>query len=371
MEALPTAAFYARPFYWRAALAALAVLAAPGVSATTPSPIYGVDENCRIAALEPAPRNDDVDWSGDCEAGIATGPGKLTWYDAAKKRYTLSATLVRGKVQGQGELTTDEGVYTGTFERGLPHGTGFWRYKSGAMYEGELVAGKREGKGIYLSRDRSRYTGEWKNDKRNGWGEATFARGGSYSGQWQDDVFHGHGKIVYAGAGHTYEGKFESGRIAGTAAPLAESGSYPIYRKGIGQWDPIAVGFLPPDASWDLLTEAQKNMWRRGYPALEPGDDPPYPLKGTREAYTAVAKINKALHLAEGDLRIYVVVGADGEAKSAKVYEKPKLVEYGGKLDTMIQYMTAVMMLDRYKPAMCRGKPCEMVYPVFYRFSVE
>lgn len=367
MEALPTAAFCARSSYWRAALAALAVLAAPGVSATTPSPIYGVDENCRIAALEPAPRNDDVDWSGDCEAGIATGPGKLTWYDAAKKRYMLSATLVRGKVQGQGELTTDEGVYTGTFQRGLPHGTGFWRYKSGAMYEGELVAGKREGKGIYLSRDRSQYTGEWKDDKRNGWGEATFSLGGSYNGQWQDDVFQGHGKIVYAGAGHTYEGKFASGRIAGTAAPVIEYGSFPVFSEGFGYPRPIFTDFVPPDASWEMLTEAQKNSLRALYEALEPGDEPPYPLKGTREVLTAVSRINSEA-LTEGNLRIAVLVGADGKAKSAKVTEKPTFSQ-SAKIDTMVKYVVAVMMLDNYKPAMCRGKPCEMFYPVCYRLG--
>jgi len=321
---------------------------------------------CRIALLDSAPRHGAVRWTGACDDGFAAGHGELEWRNDKGKRHRLKATLVRGEVQGEGELKTSEFTYIGTFLRGVPHGSGFFTYKSGTMYEGGVVNGKHEGKGIFVGTDRSEYTGEWKNDKEHGWGQITYGRGGSYSGQWQDGNRHGLGRIVYAGSGRTFEGRFENDLIAGTSPPVKQEMTDSVYYNGA----PTIINYLPLDASWDQLTDAQKNVVRGIYPALEAGDDPPYPVHGSRGLMTTVAELNSAAGKAHGYLRVYALIGADGKARQVKVYEKPVLDEMRN-VDRLVTYIAQRMMQETYKPAMCQGTPCEMIYSLFFSFSRE
>lgn len=350
------------------AAAASSAIAAPAKApARADLPGYTGFDDCRIAPLEPAPRNDAVEWSGACEGSFAVGKGELDWKDEKKNRYRLKATLVRGEVQGEGELKTAEYTYIGTFRRGVPHGAGFFTYKRGNMYEGGVVDGKHEGKGISIHPDRTEYTGEWKNGKWHGWGEIKYGLGGSYSGQWQEGKRHGHGRIVYTGSGRSYEGKFENDLVAGTA-PLVEE---PVKaRLQSRSRTPTLTGYLPFDAGWEDLTEPQKNVARGMYPALEAGDDPPYPAKGTRELFEAVEKLNNKAGAAEGFLRVHALIGADGKAKQVNVYEKPTLNDKEDA-ERLVKYIASLLMMGSYKPAMCQGKPCEMVYPLLFDFSQD
>ncbi|XYJ10541.1 MORN repeat-containing protein [Telluria sp. B2] len=331
--------------------------------------IYFGKHNCRIAALEPAPRYDTVDWNGACEDGFAVGQGELKWNDGKKKdRYRLKATLVRGEVQGEGELKTADYTYIGTLRRGVPHGKGFFTYKSGMQYEGDVVAGQREGKGIAVETDRSEYAGEWKDGRPHGWGEMKYAEGGSYSGQWQQGKRHGRGKLVYAGSGRTFEGEFANDLIVGAEAQEFDTLRYAFLRED--RDNRTTNGGIPLNQPWEALTQAQKNIVRSRYPALARGDDPPYPSKGPFEFLKAIAALNRDAGAAEGTLRMAVLVGADGKAKRADVFEKPSL---GDPKDDqkLVKRIASILMLTPYKPAMCQGEPCEMVYPVLNEFIVK
>jgi hypothetical protein len=57
----------------------------------------------------------------------------------------LETAQVSGFATTQDE---DGGVYEGTFQDGLQHGTGTYRLPNGYEYTGEWVAGKIEGRGI-------------------------------------------------------------------------------------------------------------------------------------------------------------------------------------------------------------------------------
>lgn len=343
---------------------ATAAPANPSVRADLPG--YTGFDDCRIAPLEPAPRNEVVEWNGACEGGFAVGKGELDWKDEKKNRYRLKAKLVRGEVQGEGELKTAGYTYIGTFLRGMPHGTGFFTYKSGNMYEGGVAHGEQDGKGIFVWMSRSEYVGEWKDGKRQGWGEMKYAEGGSYSGQWHLNKWHGKGELVHAGSGRKFEGRFEDGRIAGSAQPAIDDEKYALLHK---DRTPSLTSSVPLDASWEQLTETQKNGVRETYAALEQGDDPPYPVKGRRQVFEAVVKLNRMTGAAEGNLTIYVLVGADGKAKHATIFEKPVLRD-AEDVEKLVKNVAGVMMLDTYKPAMCQGKPCEMVYPINYVFDI-
>lgn len=343
------------------ALSAALLAAVPAVAA---EPLG--EPNCRIAPLQPAPINGAVSWKGACVDGFASGKGVLAWRSGRFDKYSIDATLVRGAVSGEAILKAPDYTYTGSLQDGVPHGQGFFEYAGNkGWYEGEVAAGRRHGQGIQLGVDRARYTGGWVDDKRHGQGEAGFSTGGSYTGQWKNDKFDGQGKIVYAGAGHTHEGLFREGRVAGLAEPKTEKERYAIREPAAGtHLGRTAVdAYLPPGAGWDALSDAQKNTVRANYPALEAGDEPPFPARGEGPLFKAVSLINDTLGAETGYLGVNVLVGKDGQAIRVTTYGQPS--------PELVKAVSNLVLIERYKPALCRGEPCEMIYPVRFNFSVD
>jgi len=280
--------------------------------------------------------------------------------------HSIEGTFVRGEVSGSGVRTMPHATYTGTFKGIAPHGRGTVDYRARpTRYEGELVDGNFHGKGELTSIDGSRYSGEFREGKRNGWGEQVFATGGSYTGQWKDGQFHGQGRIVYAGSGRSYEGLFENGRIAGLAAPETASESYTVKQTSFWTNKPIGEvhAYLPAQAAWDELTPAQKNTMRSQYPALETGDDPPFPAKGQQAMFDAVQRINKSFGLVEGKLLVHVVVGKDGKPVRVNAYTQLK--------QEFVEAISEFFMSQKYKPARCQGQACQMVYQVNFDFKLD
>ena len=353
----------------RRPLLPLVILAAfsLAVPAAAVEPSWPGAAHCRIAPLQPAPRDGEVNWKGACVDGYASGKGVLAGRSDQRDNYSIEATLVRGDIAGEAVLKTPEYTYTGTLKSGLPHGQGYFEYAGGkGWYEGEVVAGLPHGQGIRLKLDRSRHTGEWIAGKRNGWGEATFSNGGSYTGAWKDDKFDGQGKIVYAGSGRIYEGLFRDGRVAGLPEPEVAEGNYAIRAKAAGSralMEDRVKGYVPLNAGWDELTPAQQNKVRSGYPALEAGDEPPFPAKGERALFDAVAQINNALGVVEGVLGVHVLIGKDGKPLTVTTYGAPD--------PRLVRAVSNLMVLQEYKPARCQGAPCEMVYGLKFMFSVS
>ena len=343
----------------RPSLALLAALGAPVLAA---EPAWLGEADCRVAPLRSAPQ--DARWKGGCLDGYASGKGVLAW-SGERGNYSIEATFVRGEATGSAVMKTPGYTYAGTLQAGVPHGQGFFTWLPPiGWYEGEVANGRPHGKGEKLDTNRSQYAGEWAEGRRNGYGEAVFTTGGSYKGQWKDDKFHGQGTIVYAGSGRSYEGLFENGRVAGLPEPEVASGRYAIKEASVGSHIPKdrVVGNLPLHAGWDELTPEQKNKMRANYQALEAGDDPPFPARGEGPLFDAVRRINTALGVVDGPLTVHVLVGKDG---------KPlKVTTYGVPSPEMVRAMSHLFMLQQYKPAVCRGEPCEMVYPVNFSFSV-
>lgn len=332
------------------------------------APVWYGDPNCRIAEIVPHPQGGFVKWSGACKDGYADGKGALEWSVWRAGDYKVEAVLVHGEISGGATMTGDFGTYIGTFRRGNPDGQGYFKYASGKLYEGGVVQGKREGAGIFIELDRSRYEGQWKNDERNGYGKQAYALGGSYEGEWKDDKFDGKGVVVHAGSGRRDEALFKEGRVAGSAPAVpAEQGRYSLNsdepRTGSHIAEHAATGYGPLDATWEQLTPGQQNLVKSFYQTLDDGDDPPYPLHGTRKLYADIIKLRhiKKFRGVEGRLLMYVRVGKDG---------KPQSVTGFGKLDPeFVRYAGSVLMLQEFKPASCHGEPCEMNYPINFSFE--
>ena len=324
------------------------------------------EPDCRIAPLERVPPNATVSWSGQCLDGHASGKGVLGWRSEKFEKYSIEATLARGEPVGEAILKTPHYTYTGTLKAGVPHGQGFFEYADNkGWYEGQVAAGIPHGKGIRLAVDRSRYAGEWVLGERSGWGEASFSTGGSYAGAWQHDVFHGQGKMVYAGSGRSYEGLFEDGRVAGVAPRELATGRYAIKEARMGTQirKEAAVGSLPPHANWNALTEPQRNTMRAHYPALEAGDDPPFPTQGQGHLLEMLTRVNDNAGVENGFLAVNVLIGKDGKAKNVTTYGEPS--------KELVRAVSHLVVDQEYKPAFCQGTPCEMVYPIRINITVE
>jgi len=304
-------------------------------------------------------------WSGACKDGLADGPGIATWTDGNTPN-RLDGALVRGTVSDVATLVYGTSKYIGTFAQFAPHGQGFFQYGDGSMYEGGVADGKYSGPGIFVNADRSRYEGEWVKGRREGQGRATFAVGGSYDGHWRNDRFDGRGAIVYIG-GRTWTGEFKDGRVA-DAPPLAtvDKRTYRIQNTSspVGTFIPRQTGTAAVSGKpWAELSDGERQTARHYYVALAEGDEPPYPIQGLRPVMAALTGTSRVDPGFSGLVRMHVLVGADG---------KPKSVSTIGKLPPDVaRFMGSVMMMTSYKPGICSGKPCEMIYVMQLHYETK
>jgi hypothetical protein len=262
------------------------------------------------------------------------------------------------------------GTYIGTITNGVPDGKGYFKDGDGMQYEGEVRMGHRTGVAEGLFRNGDRYKGEWKDGKPDGVGTMSYMLGGAYEGEWKNGRRHGKGVMTFAGSGRRAEVRFVDGlrvdlkpdlpsSTASAATYSLSSGNAPV-----GSHIPrkVAHGAVPLDKGFDELTPDQQRFVRSYYPALDVGDDPPYPVKGGQELYTALATLAGRLRLHD-DILVYVAVDADAKVNSVTTV---------GNLDPQIKRAigTAAGML-KYKPAQYGGRPCPGVVPFNLSLSVS
>src|SRR5689334_12798339 len=79
---------------------------------------------------------------------------------------------------------------------------------------------------------------------------------------------------------------------------------------------------VPLDKRYEQLTSEQKRLVRSSYGPMGRYDEPPFPLHGLKQLILSAEEgANRAR--AAGELDIRVVVGADGKARSARIYKAP------------------------------------------------
>lgn len=322
--------------------------------------------DCRLAAVHPAPAGPPA-WKGGCKGGFADGKGVLEWRDGAGKPYRLEASLAAGGVQGEGKLRFPDGtVYIGTLTNAIPDGRGYFRDPDGTQYEGDVRMGERTGVGEALYPNGDDYKGQWKKGKRDGTGVLAYMLGGRYEGGWKDDEESGQGKLVYAGT----EGRAVAvvdGKVPDQAAAAASKERYvlkedvphtgTLLRRDAAREIPV-----PPNRGYKQLSAQQQATVRRWYPALAPGDEPPYPLNGPGQFYMTMQRIVSATRQ-EGSIYVYVRVGKDGKLVNVTAIglDNPEVRKAAATAAGLIAY----------KPALCDGQPCEMVYPYHLALTME
>jgi len=111
---------------------------------------------------------------------------------------------------------------------------------------------------------------------------------------------------------------------------------------------------IPLNKTYGELTPEQKAELNKMYETLAPGDEPPFPAEGIKPIFTAIKNAQRVLQ-ARGQLDMKVTVDAEGKAIK---------VEDVGSVRTgqMTELAQQVLLLTKYKPAVCSGQPCTMQY---------
>jgi hypothetical protein len=119
---------------------------------------------------------------------------------------------------------------------------------------------------------------------------------------------------------------------------------------------------LPFNKTYEQLTEEQQAKVKSYYVSMGPGDEPPFPAAGLGKIFSALQQVHGIL-LEEGYLDLGVMVDANGRAQSIKVYGAPD--------QQVARAMANVLVLQKYKPALCKGQPCEQEFPLRVKLKVS
>jgi hypothetical protein len=119
---------------------------------------------------------------------------------------------------------------------------------------------------------------------------------------------------------------------------------------------------IPLNRRYGELTQEQKVAFHANYEQIADGDEPPFPVDGLRPIVDALTKAQGKL-LVKGDLRLLVDVDANGDAVSVSAVGSPS--------PEMTKVAASVLLLTKYKPAVCAGQACKMQYPFSLSFRLE
>lgn len=142
-----------------------------------------------------------------------------------------------------------------------------------------------------------------------------------------------------------------SGDVLLTNAPTSFTGT--ILRKQL-TWN----SNIPLNKTWEQLTPEQKAQLISLYESMAPGDEPPFPIDGIRPVFNSIAKGQRIVR-ARGTLNMVVNVSPEGKAL--------EVIDLGGvagpNAREMTQFAQSVLLMTKFKPAVCAGKPCKSQFP--------
>lgn len=137
--------------------------------------------------------------------------------------------------------------------------------------------------------------------------------------------------------------------------PEPRTGS--LISRNLVSGSPIAI-----NKRYHELSAEEKARLNSYYDHVEPGDEPPFPEKGLSPMYAALSKAQAKL-LVTGELFVVAAIDANGDASQARVLRSPD--------PEMSKFSASLLLLTKFKPALCGGNPCKMDYPLFFNFTVR
>jgi hypothetical protein len=119
---------------------------------------------------------------------------------------------------------------------------------------------------------------------------------------------------------------------------------------------------IPMDKAYAALTLAQQALVKEQYEGMGAGDEPPFPADGLISIYKPLSKAQNSLGVV-GPLSILVDIDSEGTPISVSVIRSPD--------KEMTLFVARLLMLTKFKPALCNGQPCRMQYPFRITFSSQ
>jgi hypothetical protein len=257
------------------------------------------------------------------ESWIADGNGcrVLNPHPTAEESITWSGACLEGYAEGAGVLqwfragrprTRVEGV----FERGRVKGKARQIYASGLRFEGEHVDGKPAGLGVMV----------WPN-------------------------------------GDSYEGDFKNGEPAYPETIVRKR--YFLKEEVTGssiRRDSLTGSAVPLDKPYAELTPEEKRIVKVWYLGMPEEDEPPYPSHGLLPELSAAKRAQENLNIG-GSVYLVVTIDSTGVPTGVDVVKSPD--------PELTKAIADILMVERFKPAICHGVPCKMEYPFRAEFGTS
>lgn len=339
-------------------IAALISALSSGIaSADTPAPTdqYIGKPECRIVNPRPV-ADESITWSGPCKDGFADGNGILLWYVNGKEDFRYEGGMQRGRKHGPSAQQDANGTITwGNYVEGKRHGPTHIERENAFNLDVNFEHGKMSGPVTAKYISGNKYVGGWGPHGPEGDGTMEYATGGSFTGIWKDGQWHSNGMLTYPN-GIRREPQSDI-PVAGDK-PKEARRDHKLARdlNSLYRMQPLAHGAsVPFNKGYKDLSEADQRIVRGWFPVLADDDTPPYPVKGTAEMFKAIA----AAHGKYGDngpLWMDVLIDEQGVPKEVMVRRSP------GK--EVSEFAAQVLLVSKYTPAQCGGKPCAMRFPL-------
>jgi Gram-negative bacterial TonB protein C-terminal len=116
---------------------------------------------------------------------------------------------------------------------------------------------------------------------------------------------------------------------------------------------------VPVNKRFAELNAEERKALQGYYENFDAANEPPFPTEGLKPVMELLVKMQNKL-VDNGALRLMVTIDAAGVAKSVKVIESTS--------PEMAKAAAGVMMFTKFKPALCKGQPCEMDFPLHVEF---
>jgi hypothetical protein len=215
------------------------------VVGTNPPFIYAQEafirdsQGCGVYNQHPKP-GEQITWSGDCQGGLAQGPGTVQWLVNGNLQSTEIAQFKNGKTFGHATITSVDGTRTDLeFHDGkVTHAK--TQFANGNKSEWDFPQGDNLGRGTFVWADGTIYKGDWLDGHFNGRGVTQKPDGAKYMGEYKNDRFDGIGTLSYSNGFH-YAGEFRNGKRDGFGTLITKDGKYTGYfvddkQEGHGIW---------------------------------------------------------------------------------------------------------------------------------------
>jgi hypothetical protein len=124
----------------------------------------------------------------------------------------------------------------------------------------------------------------------------------------------------------------------------------------------VSPSSIPINRSYGELSAAERAKLHQWWERIPEGDEPPFPIDGLRPIHDAVRQAQSKL-LVTGELFLIATVEQDGQVSQVQAVGSPS--------PEMTKFSATVLVLTKFKPAVCSGHPCRMDFPVRYQFRVE